>query len=123
MAYRDPARQRECARRHYQRNKAEYLERNNKKRGEMRAYVQELKARMPCADCKSRFPHYVMDFDHRDDKTKSDIVSRLINQLSWKRLLAEIEKCDLVCANCHRIRTFARLGSTRGRSVAISSPR
>ena len=50
-----------------------------------------------------------MDFDHLSDD-KVDAVSRLINQgCSWETLLKEIEKCDLICSNCHRILTFDRL--------------
>jgi hypothetical protein len=63
----------------------------------------------PCSDCKKQFPSYVMDFDHKKDK-KFD-VSRLVNlNVSLKTITAEIEKCELVCANCHRIRTFKRRG-------------
>ena len=50
-----------------------------------------------------------MDFDHRDGTTKVSSVTRLINR-SIEVLLAEVAKCDIVCANCHRIRTFERRG-------------
>jgi hypothetical protein len=119
MAYRDPARQLEYARKHYRQHKAAYLERNNKRRAEMRAYVRELKESTSCADCKNDYPHYVMDFDHRDTSTKCDIVSKLMSNLSWKRLREEIEKCDIVCANCHRIRTFARRVATAQPKIPV----
>jgi hypothetical protein len=46
-----------------------------------------------------------MDFDHREDKV--EIVSRLLwANAAKEKILAEIAKCDLVCSNCHRIRTF-----------------
>ena len=70
--------------------------------------VIEAKAK-PCMDCGQVFPAYVMDFDHRDGK-KSEI-SVLVNALSVRRLVAEIAKCDVVCANCHRTRTY---GERRG---------
>jgi len=109
MAYRDPARQRACARRHYERNKAAFLERNNKKRSAMRAYVRDLKERTPCADCEQHYPHYIMDFDHRDDVEKVADINALMSALSWTKLLTEIKKCDVVCSNCHRERTQQRL--------------
>lgn len=57
----------------------------------------------PCADCGKTYPYFVMDFDHRGDKDRS--VSKMMTR-SLAKILAEIEKCDLVCANCHRVRTF-----------------
>ena len=67
--------------------------------------VDNLK-RVPCMDCDGSFPPACMDFDHRDPASKVDGVTRMVNaNLSLDRILAEIAKCDLVCANCHRIRT------------------
>lgn len=57
----------------------------------------------PCADCGQEYPSYVMDFHHRDPKTKSFDVSKAHTR-SLKSLRAEIAKCDVLCANCHRIR-------------------
>lgn len=63
----------------------------------------------PCMDCGGTFPPYVMDFDHRDGSDKVNNISRLISRGNWARIEAEIAKCDLVCSNCHRIRSYARL--------------
>jgi hypothetical protein len=62
---------------------------------------------VPCADCGGRFAQCAMDFDHRDPSTKVRGVTRMING-SIERMLAEVAKCDIVCANCHRLRTFER---------------
>jgi hypothetical protein len=107
MAYANREKQRECSRRHYRKHKADYLARNNAKRHAMRDYLREQK-RKPCADCKTRYPYYVMDFDHNDASQKRFELAALVNRLSWKLLKAEIAKCDVVCSNCHRERTFAR---------------
>jgi hypothetical protein len=48
-----------------------------------------------------------MDFDHRDPTVKVRGVTRMIMG-SIDRMLAEVDKCDIVCANCHRLRTFQR---------------
>jgi len=48
-----------------------------------------------------------MDFDHRDPSNKVRGVTRMING-DTDRMLAEARKCDIVCANCHRLRTFNR---------------
>jgi hypothetical protein len=62
---------------------------------------------VPCADCAGRFAQCSMDFDHRDPSTKAKGVTRMICG-SVDRMLAEAAKCDIVCANCHRLRTFER---------------
>jgi hypothetical protein len=72
--------------------------------------VEELKSR-PCADCGRTFPTYVMDFDHIGPKTAE--VSSMVRTLSTERLLAEVRKCEVVCANCHRVRTYLRLKRKR----------
>jgi hypothetical protein len=58
----------------------------------------------PCMDCGGRFPPECMDFDHRDPSTKNGGVAQMWAH-KMETLLAEIALCDLVCANCHRIRT------------------
>lgn len=61
----------------------------------------------PCVDCQGWFAPCQMDFDHLDPKQKRFSVCRLLNY-SLENVLKEIAKCDLVCANCHRLRTFGR---------------
>jgi len=63
---------------------------------------------VPCADCGGRFAQCSMDFDHRDPSTKIARVTSLVGRASIDRILAEAAKCDIVCANCHRLRTFER---------------
>jgi hypothetical protein len=48
-----------------------------------------------------------MDVDHRDPSAKVEGVTRLVNR-RYSTLMAEVAKCDIVCANCHRLRTFTR---------------
>ena len=63
---------------------------------------------VPCADCEARFAPCAMEFDHRDPREKVRGVTRMIGRASAERILAEVDKCDIVCANCHRKRTFDR---------------
>jgi hypothetical protein len=71
------------------------------------AKIQTLKENTPCTDCGCKYPYFVMDFDHRDATTKKDGISSLVKSTArWDRVLEEIAKCDLVCANCHRLRTY-----------------
>lgn len=62
---------------------------------------------VPCADCGVRYPSYVMDFDHVRGEKKFCIGHSAFQQ-GMKAVLAEIEKCEVVCANCHRERTHGR---------------
>lgn len=71
-----------------------------------REMIRSIK-QQPCADCRRTFPPEAMDFDHIGEKRIE--VSRLVYVAGTAALLAEIEKCEVVCANCHRIRTMRRL--------------
>jgi hypothetical protein len=74
-----------------------------KRRTKLRQMLAELKD-VPCMDCRGKFPTCVMDFDHGTSAKNFAISTRLV-EVSRERLLTEIAKCEVVCANCHRIRT------------------
>ena len=76
-----------------------------------RETIRQLK-NVPCVDCGVRYPPCVMDFDHRDPAQKRCEVS---NIRSINSIKLEADKCDVVCANCHRLRSF------KGKESAISS--
>ena|ERR1700754_3099483 len=109
---------------HYKANKAKYLERNREYKRRIRLQINALKNR-PCADCGVEYPAYVMDFDHRDQSQKKAIVSLLVLQVRLAEALEEIKKCDVVCANCHRERTFKQYSKKYPEcgSVAALRPR
>lgn len=108
MAYKDPLdeRARAARRKHYESNKSQYLERNHAAKERKRAFLREAKS-VPCTDCGMSYEYYVMDFDHRPGEGKVHTPSRLY-LATWTALLEEVAKCDVVCANCHRSRTFKR---------------
>lgn len=60
-----------------------------------------------CADCSIN-DERVLVFDHVPGETKVRNVASLFGG-AWSKVAAEIAKCDLVCANCHAIRTRERL--------------
>ena len=74
------------------------------------AWLRSLKEGKPCMDCGRVFPHQVMQWDHRPGSEKRGEISIDFWGRTRAEVLAEIAKCDLVCANCHAIRTFARSG-------------
>ena len=76
-------------------------------RKEFRILFHELKSK-PCLDCQKKFPPVCMDFDHVRGEKIDNIGSMVIACTKETTILNEIEKCELVCANCHRIRTETR---------------
>lgn len=76
-------------------------------RTQIRDQINELKD-VPCADYGGRFDSVVMDFDHVRGKKLFNIAVAVGTQKGRLKILAEIEKCEVVCANCHRLRTKER---------------
>ena len=91
-------------------NRVIQSERKKLSRKQLRDLISDLKEGAPCMDCGEYYPHYVMEYDHRPDEEKYSNVSQLVKYGSTGLVLREIAKCDLLCANCHRERTFSRLG-------------
>lgn len=77
------------------------------RRRSLQELVDALKDR-PCTDCQQTYPPFVMEFDHRPGVGKVADISALVSTGRKAALLQEVTKCDVVCANCHRIRTFQR---------------
>ncbi len=111
MAYKDKndPRLKEARRRHYEKNKETYIANARKREREMQQFVWAEKSK-PCMDCNVQYSPWVMQFDHRPDEVKVADISKIINRGSWTKLKEEIAKCDVVCANCHVIRTATRAG-------------
>lgn len=86
-------------------NRERYLELIRARYAEKAALIASLKTG-PCVDCGGRFHHAAMDFDHVNGDKKFCIASR--KTASIDDILEEVVKCELVCSNCHRIRTWKR---------------
>ncbi len=101
-------------REHYAANRLTYVDRNNKR---SRALTRALKAQVwqyvaghPCVDC-GESDVLVLDFPHVDPARKRQTIYRLVHQAySWTSISAEINKCQVRCANCHRRRTAQQFG-------------
>ena len=89
-----------------------------------KAWATGLKAGKPCADCNGTFDPVAMDWDHLPGHTKSFNVSTMApDTRSEAAILAEIAKCELVCSNCHRVRTkLRRASSKQTRGPRASAP-
>jgi hypothetical protein len=85
-----------------------YADRRRRFRQKRQEWLDDLKRR-PCVDCGGSFDPVCMDFDHLDQSTKTNNISSMMADGVTKVLIeAEILKCELVCANCHRLRTKKR---------------
>lgn len=83
--------------------------RNKVSREAMRQYIRKAKDK-PCTDCDVKYPYYVMQFDHiASDKEYT--IATLVNYTNYEMVDKEIAKCEVVCANCHAIRTWKRSNS------------
>jgi hypothetical protein len=108
MPYKDPKQQKAAQKAWYERNKDLTYERTKSSREKRKEIIRKIKESSPCADCDMSYPYYIMHFDHLDYKIKIDKISNLIQTKKMKVVLEEIEKCELVCSNCHSIRTWKR---------------
>lgn len=111
MTEEERAKKAEYQKRWYEKNKARHIANVQTRKRDIRKqsqeWLQQLKESLPCTDCKQFYPYYVMDFDHLSDK-KYPIAQMAGQGYDIPAIAAEIAKCELVCANCHRVRTWDR---------------
>jgi hypothetical protein len=111
-------------REHYLANKQRYVDqaraRKQVLRRERTSYLLDYFATHPCTDCGEGDP-VVLEFDHLDADSKAFNISQGLSFRNWQSVLDEIEKCEVVCANCHRRRTARRCGALR--TVLNASPK
>ena len=114
MAYSNPEVQKAYLKKHYAENKQDYIDRsriaNDRRRLEQRKMVWDYLTHHPCVECGESDP-IVLEFDHQVPADKHLAISNLVNRAgSIKKLMAEIEKCHVLCANCHRRKTAKQFG-------------
>lgn len=74
--------------------------------------INTLKAKTPCKDCRVKFPPESMDFDHVRGEKRFQL-SNPPAATSAAEISREIRKCEIVCSNCHRVRTVKRAALKR----------
>jgi hypothetical protein len=111
---------RDYARAHYEANKAAYKRRARRwtaktileNRRRVDAYLQS----HPCVDC-GESDYVVLEFDHVRGRKRLEVSTLANRGCAWRTIQAEIDKCEVRCANCHRRQTV-----TRGRAAAARNP-
>lgn len=104
--------------RHYAKYRQRYLDKNKQNRKVKKEFVNSFKVGKPCYDCGNFYPPYVLDFHHTRDK-KYNVANMYVKVSSLETIKKEIEKCVLLCANCHRVRTNGE--SAKGRQADFES--
>lgn len=72
------------------------------------AWAVELKSGKACTDCGNSYHPAAMQWDHTGSDKEYNVSNMGYLGLSKERILREISKCELVCANCHAVRTYNR---------------
>ena len=111
MPYKNKRDQAEACRRHYYRNKKEYVARVNafRKRALARnkKFIADYLASHPCVDC-GEADIVVLDFDHVSGEKRNEVSNLARRKVSLATLQAEIDKCEVRCVKCHRRVTSQR---------------
>jgi len=96
-------------------DRRDYKEQKRKEKREFnRQYVYNFKLNKQCSCCGNHYPPEVLDFHHKDPDEKENTVAVGSNRCwSTSKLQEEMDKCVLLCANCHRL-VHAGLLSTLG---------
>jgi 5-methylcytosine-specific restriction endonuclease McrA len=109
-------------REHYLANKQRYVDQALARKEALRlkrtSYLLNYFASPPCVDCGEDDP-VVLEFDHVNADDKSFDIGHSLPYRNWQSILEEIEKCEVVCANCHRRRTAHQNGSLRAVLTAM----
>lgn len=102
MAFKSKEVQRKYHRKYYKKNKQYCIDKAKRYRAKKWEWFRELKEGLKCEKCGEKTP-ICLDFHHKDPDIKFMNVSKMVNDCwSEEEILIEIDKCNVLCANCHR---------------------
>lgn len=96
---------------HYNINKEKYIKNAGDYRINMAKWFAEEKKKLKCENCGEN-RYWLLDFHHNDPKEKDVEVSRLVNRCNRNKIIEEMAKCAVLCANCHRDFHFKEKNAT-----------
>jgi len=104
MGYKTKEEQSAYQKKHYQANKGKYAKSQRQSRMRTKAILNELKAG-GCTKCGFNEHPNCLDFHHLDPNEKEVNVATTAMKNKWgrERIMKEVDKCIVVCANCHRL--------------------
>jgi hypothetical protein len=113
MPFNDREKRREASRRHYAKHREKVIAKakvySKAAKNRIRAYINAYLEANPCVDC-GETNVVVLEFDHVSDDKKFNISDATRHGYSMDKVTAEIAKCEVRCANCHRKKTYERGG-------------
>ena len=105
MPYKDKEKRkeknREYQKKHYSENKEYYIKKAKESKSKVREQYDDYKKNLKCEICGENHPA-TLDFHHKEPNEKKIIISESIFRWSWNSIKREIDKCSVLCANCHR---------------------
>jgi CO dehydrogenase/acetyl-CoA synthase alpha subunit len=109
MPYKDPnerkRKHKEYSRKHYEANREKIIAEQTRKKKEFREKWCIFKRTLKCTKCGFSHPA-ALDFHHEDPSKKEANIHRLLSNGQFKKLEKELEKCIVLCSNCHRIHHY-----------------
>src|SRR5688572_29419841 len=102
MSYKDKAKQKAAQAKHYQDNKATYRNRLKKRRCDLKEWSREYNSSCKCSQCGEKDSR-CLDFHHFGNK-EFGITDAVRSALSKYKILKELNNCEVLCSNCHRIK-------------------
>ena len=115
MPYKDKnvrvAKHKEYSRKYYENNRAKVLAANTANKATHKQKWDEFKATLKCTKCGFNHPA-ALDFHHKDPALKEHNVHKLLANKQFTKAYKEIEKCVVLCSNCHRIHHFEERNAT-----------
>ena len=103
MPYKNKEKRKEAQKQHYLKNKDKFVERRQKRREINRKYIAKIRDESRCERCQEDHPA-CLDFHHVSNKSLK--INRAIQDFTLEKLKEEIDKCVILCANCHRKHHF-----------------
>lgn len=98
----------ELSKTYYVKDKPKHRQNTKKHIAKRKEWFNNLKEK-PCVDCGIQYHWHVMDFDHLPQfEKKFELAEMRRNNMSKSKILEEVSKCDVICSNCHRLRTVKR---------------
>jgi hypothetical protein len=105
MPYKDPERRKECRRKWYANNRTSEKAHVKRRKGKIKEWFWKYKNDLKCSECGEDHPATI-DFHHNQGNKEQGISKMVAEGYSIEGIKKELEKCEVLCSNCHRKKHF-----------------